>query len=95
MRVVTWAIRLLVFLLLVAFAAKNAEPVTLRFYFDMALETPLVAALFAFFVAGALFGLLAPLGTLLRQRRQIAALRKRLPPEAPAGSADAELRAKA
>jgi putative membrane protein len=94
-RVVSWAIRLLVFLLLVAFAAKNAEPVTLRFYFDLALETPLVAALFAFFVAGALFGILALLGTLLRQRRQIAALRRRLPPEAPAGSADAAFRAKA
>jgi len=94
-RVFSWAIRLLVFLLLVAFAAKNAELVTLRFYFDMALETPLVVALFAFFVAGALFGILALLGTLLRQRRQISALRKRLPAEAPAASADAEIRAKA
>ena len=95
MRIVTWAIRLLVFLLLVAFAAKNAEPVTLRFYFDMALEAPLVVALFAFFAAGALFGILALLGTLLRQRRQIAVLRKRLPAEVPAGAADADLRAKA
>ena len=28
MRIVTWTIRVLVFLLLVAFAAKNVEPVT-------------------------------------------------------------------
>ena len=91
MRILTWAIRLVVFLLLVAFAAKNAGPVTLHFYFDLALETPLVVALFAAFVLGALFGMLALLGTLARQRRQIARLRKRVPPEAPARDAAPDL----
>ena len=76
MRFLTWAIRLVVFLLLVAFAAKNVEPVTLRFYFDLALQTPLVLALFGFFAAGALFGILALLGSVLRQRREISMLRK-------------------
>ena len=84
MRLVIWTIRVLVFLLLVAFAAKNAEPVTLRFYFDLALNAPLVVVLFAFFLAGALFGVLALTATLLRQRREIALLRKRIPPEEPA-----------
>jgi uncharacterized integral membrane protein len=79
-RILTWGLRLVVFLLLVAFAAKNAEPVTLRFYFDLALEAPLVVALLAFFAGGALFGIVALLGPLLRQRREIAALRKRVPP---------------
>jgi uncharacterized integral membrane protein len=69
-------VRLTVFVLLVAFAAKNADPVTLRFYFDLAVQTPLVVVLFAFFLAGALFGMLALIGTLLRQRREIARLRK-------------------
>jgi uncharacterized integral membrane protein len=77
MRLVTWAVRLLVFLLLVAFAAKNVEPVRLRFYFDMALEAPLVAVLFGFFAAGALFGILALVGTLLRQRREISDLKRK------------------
>ena len=81
MRIVTWAIRLIVLLLLIAFAAKNADRVALRFYFDIALEAPLVLLLFAFFAAGALFGVLALVGTLLRQRREIALLKKRLPPE--------------
>jgi uncharacterized integral membrane protein len=81
MRLVTWAVRLFVFLLLVAFAAKNVEPVTLRFYFDLVLEAPLVAVLFAFFAAGALFGILALLGTVLRQRREISLLRKKTPVE--------------
>ena len=81
MRLVTWAVRLFVFMLLVAFAAKNVAPVTLRFYFDMVLEAPLVAVLFAFFAAGALFGILALLGTVLRQRREISLLRKKTPME--------------
>ena len=84
MRIVTWTIRLIVFLLLVAFAAKNADPVTLRFYFDLALQTPLVLALFVFFAAGTLFGMLALLGTVLRQRREISVLKKKVPAEPPA-----------
>ena len=76
MRVLTWAVRLIVFVLLAAFAAKNADPVTLRFYFDLAVQTPLVVVLFGFFLAGALFGMLALIGTLLRQRREIASLKK-------------------
>jgi lipopolysaccharide assembly protein A len=83
-RIVTWAIRLIVFVLLIAFAAKNVAPVTLSFYFDLALQAPLVVLLFAFFAAGALFGVLAVLGTLLRQRREIGVLRRRMPPDEPA-----------
>jgi putative membrane protein len=85
MRIVTWTIRVLVFLLLVAFAAKNVEPVTLRFFFDLALQTPLVLALFAFFALGALFGMLALVGTVLRLRRVISLLKKSMqpPPAAP------------
>jgi lipopolysaccharide assembly protein A len=76
MRIVTWAIRLVVFLLLAAFAAKNVEPVALRFYFDMALSAPLIVVLLGFFAAGALFGVLALLGALLRQRREIWSLKR-------------------
>jgi len=72
-----------VFVLLVAFAAKNADNVTLRFYFDLALQAPLVLVLFGFFAAGALFGMLALIGTLLRQRREIASLKKQSQPPAP------------
>jgi uncharacterized integral membrane protein len=76
MRVVTWTIRLVVFLLLIAFAAKNVEPVVLRFYFDLALRAPLVLWLLGFFALGALFGILALIGTVLRQRREISLLKK-------------------
>ena len=77
MRIVTWTIRLVVFVLLLAFGAKNVEPVTLRFYFDLALQTPLILALFGAFALGALFGVLSLLARVLRQRREISMLRKR------------------
>ena len=85
MRALTWGVRLVVFVLLVALAAKNADPVTLRFYFDLTAQMPLVVVMFACFLAGALFGMLALIGTLLRQRREIARLGKQAdaPPSPP------------
>jgi len=76
MRVLTWAIRLALFIVLLAFAARNTEPVTLRFYFDLAWQAPLVALLLAFFVAGAVLGLIAMSGTYLAQRQEIAKLQR-------------------
>jgi uncharacterized integral membrane protein len=76
MRLVTWAIRLVLLGLLAAFAAKNADPVTLRFYFDWSLQSPLIVLLFCAFASGALFGILAMLATVLRQRREISALKR-------------------
>ena len=76
MRILTWAIRLALFILLLAFAAKNTDPVALRFFFDSAWQAPLVALLLAFFVAGALLGLMAAAALLLRQRRELQRLRR-------------------
>jgi len=76
MRIVTWAIWLVVFLFLVGFVAKNVDPATLRFYFDLSLEAPLIVILFAAFATGSLFGVVALLPRLLRQRREIARLRR-------------------
>jgi uncharacterized integral membrane protein len=77
MRILTWAIRIALFLLLLAFAAKNTEPVTLRFYFDLAWQAPLVALLLAFFAGGVALGLAAMLGTWFAQRRRLAQLERR------------------
>jgi uncharacterized integral membrane protein len=43
----------------------------------------LVLVLFGFFAAGALFGMLALIGTLLQQRREIARLKKQTDAPAP------------
>jgi len=76
MRLITWTIRIALFILLLAFAARNTAPATLKFYFDLAWEAPLILLLLAFFAAGAVFGLVAALGALLRQRREIGRLRR-------------------
>ena len=76
MRVITWAIRLALFVALLAFAAKNTDPVTLRFYLDLAWQAPLVVVLLAFFAAGVVLGLAAMSGTWFAQRREISRLRR-------------------
>lgn len=76
MRIVTWTLRLIIFLFLLALAAKNVEPVTLNFYFDRSWQAPLVVVLFGFFTAGALLGLIAMASVLLGQRREIQRLRR-------------------
>jgi uncharacterized integral membrane protein len=97
MRIVTWTIRLLVFVLLVAFGAKNVESVTLRFYFGVEVATPLILALFGAFALGAFFGVLSLLGRVLRQRREISALKKRstavgaVPPAVPPAASQPDL----
>ena len=78
MRFVTGTIWLAVFLLLLAFAAKNTAPVTLRFWFDAVWQAPLVALLVTFFAAGAALGLISALATVLRQRRELARLKREL-----------------
>jgi uncharacterized integral membrane protein len=83
MRWITWTIRLVLLVFLVAFAARNVEPVTVQFYFDLAARAPLVVVLFCAFALGATFGLLALLGTLLRQRREISRLKGGSRPDVP------------
>jgi len=73
MRIVVW---LIIFLFLLAFAGKNLDPVTLRFYLGESWQAPLILVLLAFFAAGAAFGMVAMSGVLLRQRREIARLRR-------------------
>jgi uncharacterized integral membrane protein len=87
MRIVTRTVWLLLFILLLAFAAKNTEPIALRFYFDLVWQAPLVLLLFAFFAAGALLGMVAVLGTVLRQRREILRLQRAARSEAQAQDA--------
>jgi len=87
MRFLTWTIRIALFILLLAFAARNTETATLRFYFDLAWQAPLIVLLLAFFAAGALLGLLAALGAVLRRGREVARLRRELRTLARSGDA--------
>src|SRR4051812_33017432 len=78
MRYVTWTVRLAVFFFLLAFAVKNTDPVTLRFYFELAWQAPLIVLLLVFFAGGAAFGLAGSLSTIFSQRRKLLALRRTL-----------------
>jgi len=76
MRVLVWAVRVALFILLLALAAKNTDPVALKFYFGLAWQAPLAAVLLAFFAAGVVLGLLAMFGSWYAQRREIARLQR-------------------
>ncbi|MGH8680543.1 MAG: LapA family protein, partial [Burkholderiales bacterium] len=78
-----------VFVVVLLFAIKNADPVTLRFYFDAAWQTPLVLLVLASFAAGAVLGVIACLPALARQRREAVRLRKELELHQPGASGPA------
>jgi uncharacterized integral membrane protein len=69
MRILLWLLRFALFVVLLGFAVKNGNVVTLHFFFDTAWSLPLVVVMLIFFAAGALAGLMAALGAYLRQRR--------------------------
>lgn len=69
--------RILLFLLLLGFAVRNAEPVTLRYYFGYEWQAPLVLIMFLFFALGIVVGAASCFGKLFRQRREILDYRKK------------------
>lgn len=76
MKLLLWIAGFVVFSLLLAFAAKNSDPVTVRLFFDGRLQVPLVLVMLMFFGAGMVLGIFGALGTLFRQRREIARLKR-------------------
>ena len=78
MRYLIWSLRAVLFLLLLGFAVKNDQSVTLRYFFGYEWQTSLVVVLLCFFTVGVVIGLLAMLTTLLRQRREFSAVKREL-----------------
>lgn|SRR5690606_2760941 len=77
MRFVIWAVRLVVFVLVLLFALKNTEPVDVGFYADYVIrEVPLIVVMLVAFVLGAVFALLVVLPGSMRRRRESARLRR-------------------
>jgi lipopolysaccharide assembly protein A len=79
MRYLLWTVRFLVFILVFSFAVKNSDSVTVRYYLGAEWQAPLIFVLLVTFCAGAAFGVLACLGQLFRQRREIARLKQPSP----------------
>jgi uncharacterized integral membrane protein len=78
MRYLIWSLRAVLFLLLLGFAVKNDQPVVLRYFFGYEWQTSLVVVLLCFFALGVVIGLLAMLGSLFRQRRELGAVQREL-----------------
>jgi uncharacterized integral membrane protein len=78
MKYLIWLLRAFLFLILLSFAVKNDQPVVLSYFFGYEWHASLVLVLLLFFAAGTAIGMLAILGNLLRQRKEIAALKKEL-----------------
>jgi putative membrane protein len=78
MQTVVWILRFLIVVILVWFAVKNAQPITIQGLPGQTLEGPLVFILFIVFVAGVVIGILAWVPTVVRQRREIARLARDL-----------------
>ena len=79
MRILTWLLRAVLFILLLGFAIKNDGVVTVHAFFDTAWRMPLVVVMLAMLVAGVLLGATAIVGTVFMLRREVSRLRKLAP----------------
>lgn len=75
----------LVFFAVLGLSVKNGEPVALHYYLGMVWHAPLVLMLLIFFGVGVAVGIMACLGLVVRQRRQMVALRRELAKLNPSG----------
>ena len=82
MQLFVWILRFVIVVVLVWFAIKNTDLVTIHGLPSQTWQAPLVFVLLVVFVAGVVIGLLAWIPTVVRQRREIARLRRAasLPP---------------
>ena len=79
MKYLAWVLKFALFVLVLTFAVRNADPVTVRYYFGGEWQAPLIFVLLVAFCGGVAIGLAAGMPQLFRQRREIAALKRALP----------------
>ena len=71
-------VKVVLFLLLLAFAALNSDSVTLRYFLGLAWQAPLSLVILAAFAVGLLTGLLGCSWRLLRNQRELRALHRQI-----------------
>ncbi|MEO5691552.1 MAG: LapA family protein [Usitatibacter sp.] len=76
MQALVWIFRFVIVVILLWFALKNTDAVKIYGFPGQVWEAPLVFVILVAFVAGVVIGLLAWVPTVIRQRREIARLRK-------------------
>ena len=76
MQALVWILRFVIVVILVWFAVKNGQEVELFGLPGQSWKAPLVFVLLIVFVSGVVIGLLAWIPTVVRQRRELARLRR-------------------
>ena len=76
MQALVWILRFFIVVILVWFAVKNSQLVDVHGFPEQKWQAPLVFVLLVTFVAGVVIGLLAWIPTVVRQRRELARLRR-------------------
>ncbi len=78
MRYLGGLVKLLLFLVLLSFTVKNTDPVVLHYYLGYQWQMPLVLLILLVFTLGAATALVACLGYLYRQHRELQRVRRDL-----------------
>jgi lipopolysaccharide assembly protein A len=86
MRIFSLATKVVVFLLLLGFAIKNTDSVTLRYFAGLEWQAPLAFVLLLVLAIGIVAGILTGLGKIASQRRELRALRRELRSRAQGGA---------
>lgn len=95
MRAIAWLIRIVVFVLFLAFAIENTEPVVINLFLGYYLEAPLVLFLLGVLLIGVFLGMLMLVPNLIRKRRELAKLRREVQQHTARSSLPAESEAHA
>lgn len=75
-RLLTLFLKVVLFLFLLAFAIKNSEMVTVRYLMGLEWQAPMSLVLLLVFALGVLLGLLGCSQQILKNRRELARLRR-------------------
>ena len=76
MRYFNWFVRIVLFFALLAFAVKNDQQITLRYFFGYEWELSLAVVCLIFFSVGVAVGVIAMLASVLKERRETARLKR-------------------
>jgi uncharacterized integral membrane protein len=76
MKLFAWIVRIVVFVLLFVLALRNTAEASLQLFFNAVWHAPLILILFAAFVLGAVAALASVAPGLMRQRMEVAKLRR-------------------
>ncbi|HCJ51530.1 MAG: hypothetical protein AUJ88_04770 [Gallionellaceae bacterium CG1_02_56_997] len=78
MRFISGFFQMCLFIVLLGFALKNSQPVTVYYFFGYEWQSTLVIVMLSFFAVGVGLGILATLGIWFRQRREISRLKREI-----------------